>query len=218
MRDSAAFARVAPFFVFLLLTAVQDHCGEGGRYWIYLAKTVIGAWMVWESRPFVSELRWAISWEAVVIGIAVFGLWVGLDGLYPQFVSKPTTETVWNPHRVFGEGSALAWLFILVRIVGTATVVPMIEEVFYRSFVYRYIANPRFETVALNYFAWLPFLASSALFGFSHVQWLPGILCGLLYQWLVWRKGRLGDAMAAHGITNLLLGLWVAWQGAWKFW
>jgi hypothetical protein len=33
----------------------------------------------------------------------------------------------------------------------------------------------------------------------------------------VW-KGRLGDAVTAHGLTNLLLGLWVIGKGAWAFW
>jgi CAAX prenyl protease-like protein len=218
MRESAVFARVAPFAVFLLLTVVQEYCGEAGRYWLYFAKTLVGAWMIWMARPFLREMRWALSWESIAVGVAVFGLWVGLDRLYPQLGTRPSPEALWNPHRFFGAGSAMAWFFILVRIVGTATVVPMIEEVFYRSFLYRYIVNPRFETVALNHFAPFPFLISAAIFGLAHAQWLPGILCGALYQWLVWRKARLGDAMTAHGITNLLLGLWVAWRGAWGFW
>ncbi len=52
-----------------------------------------------------------------------------------------------------------------------------------------------------------------------HPQWLAGILCGLTYQGLVIRKGRLGDAMTAHAITNFLLGVYVVWKGgaAWKF-
>jgi CAAX protease family protein len=49
-------------------------------------------------------------------------------------------------------------------------------------------------------------------------RWVAGIFCGLVYQWLVIRKGRLGDAMAAHAITNFLLGLWVIWRPAWNFW
>ena len=59
----------------------------------------------------------------------------------------------------------------------------------------------------LNRFLPLPFLATAAVFGFSHNEWLAGILCGAAYQWLVLRKNRLGDAMTAHAITNFLLGL-----------
>jgi hypothetical protein len=105
-----------------------------------------------------------------------------------------------------------------MRIAGSTLVVPPLEEVFYRSFLYRYIARPNFLSVPLNHFLPLPFLVTAAVFGFSHNEWLAGILCGAAYQWLVIRKNRLGDAMTAHAITNFLLGLWVVWRGAWHFW
>jgi hypothetical protein len=59
---------------------------------------------------------------------------------------------------------------------------------------------------------------TSLLFGFAHYEWLPGVLCGAIYQGLVCRKGRLGDAITAHAITNFLLGIWVVTRGAWHFW
>jgi hypothetical protein len=135
-------------------------------------------------------------------------------------VSHPpaTPPAPWNPNEQFGAGSALAWLMVGTRIIGSTLVVPPLEEVFYRSFLYRYIAKPDFLSVPLNQFAWMPFLATAAVFGFSHNEWLAGILCGAAYQWLVIRKNRLGDAMTAHAITNFLLGLWVIWRGAWHFW
>jgi CAAX prenyl protease-like protein len=125
---------------------------------------------------------------------------------------------LWNPHHQFGAGSALAWLIISVRILGSTLVVPPLEEVFYRSFLYRWIAKPDFQSVPLGAFHWTPFLVTSAIFGLSHFEWLPGILCGFAYQGLVCWKKRLGDAMTAHAITNLLLGAWVVWKGAWHFW
>jgi CAAX prenyl protease-like protein len=101
---------------------------------------------------------------------------------------------------------------------GSTFIVPPLEEVFYRSFLYRYIASQNFLSVPLNRFLPLPFLATAAIFGLSHNEWLAGILCGAAFQWLVLRKNRLGDAMTAHAITNLLLGAWIVWKGAWYFW
>jgi CAAX prenyl protease-like protein len=207
--------RVAPFVVFLALTSCQGRFGAASAYWFYLAKTLVAVWLIWEMRPHVSEMRWAVSWEAVVVGIGVFVMWVGLDPFYPKFL---TSGVVWNPHALFGENSTLAWLMIVTRILGSTLVVPPLEEVFYRSFLYRYIAKPDFLSVPLNRFLPLPFLVTTAVFGISHSQWLAGMLCGMAYQWLVLRKNRLGDAMTAHAITNFLLGVWVAWQGAWQFW
>jgi hypothetical protein len=236
--DSPILARVVPFAVFLLLTFCQGQFGEASRYWFYLAKTLVGVWLIWEMRRFVTEMRWAFSWEAVVVGVGVCVIWVGLDGWYPtvdqiiqnylcpvlksigleSWCPKPSELHSWNPRTHFGESSALAWLFIFVRIIGSSLVVPPLEEVFYRSFLYRYIAKIDFLSVALKQFAWLPFLVTAAVFGFAHREWLAGILCAMGYQWLVIRKQRLGDAMTAHAITNFLLGAWVVWKQDWKFW
>ena len=95
---------------------------------------------------------------------------------------------------------------------------PPLEETFYRSFVYRYLARQNFLSVPLNQFLPFPFFTTAIIFGISHNEWLAGILCGMAYQWLVLRKNRLGDAMTAHAITNFLLGIWIVWQGAWRFW
>jgi len=226
LKKSPGASRVAPFVLFVLLTAGQGYFGEAGRYWIYLAKTVLGAWMLWVVWPVVQEMRWKLSWEAVLVGVGVFVAWVGLDPFVPNQrelwiklgLSKPpsTPAVDWNPLREFG--GALGWFFVVVRVLGSSIVVPPVEEVFYRSFLYRWIASPDFQSVPLGQFAWKPFLITAALFGFAHHEWLAGILCAAAYQGLVCWKKRLGDAMTAHAITNLLLGLWVVWRDAWNFW
>ena len=78
-------ARVAPFVIFLGLTFCQGQFGAASAYWFYLAKTLVAVWLIWEMHPLVLEMRWAISWEAVVVGIGVFVVWVGLDPFYPKF-------------------------------------------------------------------------------------------------------------------------------------
>jgi CAAX prenyl protease-like protein len=211
---SPILARVIPFVVFVLLTGLQEQFGQSARYWFYFVKTVIGAWCLWEMRPFVPEMKWRISSEAVVIGVAVFALWVGLDRFYPHFGGA---GLAWNPHTEFGNNSGLAWFFMGMRIIGMTFIVPPLEEVFFRSFLYRYIAQKNFLEMPLREFQLKPFLITSVLFGFEHHQWLAGILAGLAYQWLTIRKGRLGDAISAHAITNFLLASWVVWKGAWNF-
>ncbi|MEI8291715.1 MAG: CAAX prenyl protease-related protein [Verrucomicrobiota bacterium] len=228
LSASPAVARVAPFAVFLLLTAVQGHFGAASAYWFYLAKTLVGVWLIYEMRPLVAEMRWSFSWSAVVVGIAVFVAWVGISGGWALqnslwvnlgLASAPkASPAVWNPHEQFGAGSMLAWLFVGVRILGSTFVVPPLEEVFYRSFLYRYIAQKDFLSVPLNRFLPVPFLVTAGMFGFAHNEWLAGILCGAAYHWLVLRENRLGAAMTAHAITNFLLGIWVVWRGAWQFW
>jgi uncharacterized protein len=224
LKQSPAWVRAAPFLVFLALTLVQNNSGQAGRYWCYLAKTIVVAWMLWTFRRPITEMRWRFSWEAIVVGVAVFVIWVGLVPLLEVIginaswaVRKPADSPDWNPLKFF-ESALLGWSFVMVRILGSAFVVPPMEEVFYRSLVYRYIANPDFQTVPIGKFLWMPFIITSVMFGFGHHEWLAGILCGFAYQGLVGWKKRLGDAIAAHTITNFLLGVWVIYYNAWHFW
>jgi uncharacterized protein len=228
LSQSPATARVAPFVIFVLLTAAQGKFGAASAYWFYLAKTLVGAWLIFEVRPLVPEMRWALSWEAVAVGLGVLVMWIGLDPHYPManelFAkigfggSAKTAVDNANPNLVFGAHSPLTPFFLAVHIVGMTLVVPPLEEIFYRSFLYRFIAKPDFLSVPLNRFLPVPFFVTALIFGFEHNQWLAGILCGMAYQWLVLRKNRLGDAMTAHAITNFLLGAYVVWKGAWNFW
>lgn len=208
-------ARVVPFVIFLILTSLQGKFGPESHFWFYAGKTVLGAIMLWIVWPVISELRWAFSWEAVVAGIAVFVIWVGIDPYYPKWGK---TEITWNPFTQFGEGSPLAWGLIMLRIVGSGLVVPPLEELFYRSAAYRYIVKPDFLNVPLGTFDLRAFLITVAAFGTAHHQWLAAILCAIIYQALIFRKKRLGDAMTAHAITNILLGVWIVWKDDWKFW
>lgn len=218
LRSSPIHARVVPYVLIVLLTVVQDYFEGPARYWLYLGKLLVGAWCIWEMRALVPEMRWAVSWEAVLVGVLVFVMWVGLDPFYPKFSFLFAVGNPWNPLKQYPGSLAWGWFFVAVRTVGSAVVVPPLEETFYRSFLYRYFVRLDFTKMPLNQLHWLSLLVTSLLFGVAHYQWLAGFLCGLSYQWLVLRKNRLGDAMTAHAITNFLLGLWIAWQGAWQFW
>jgi CAAX prenyl protease-like protein len=226
LKSSPIAVRVVPFAVFLALTAAQSSFGESGRYWFYFLKTVAGAWMIWEVRPFIPEMKWAFSVPAVLAGIFVFVMWVGLQdflrmlGLNPESAVMKSTDATgpWNPLKAFGDEPAIGWFFVGVRILGSSLVVPPLEEVFFRSFLYRYIEKTDFQSIALGGFYPLSFLITSVAFGFEHHEWMAGVLCGFIYQGLVCYKKRLGDAMTAHAITNFLLGVYVVSKGAWQFW
>ncbi len=228
LSSSPLAARVVPFLIFLTLTFSQGYFGEAGRYWIYVAKSLVGAWLLWIVWPIVKEMRWRLSWEALFVGVAVFALWVGLDSFVPNQqelwvklgLSKASDAVApaWNPFQQFGAGSTLGWCFVVARIIGSSVVVPPLEEVFYRSFLYRWIAKPDFMSVRMGVFVPKSFLLTAVIFGLAHNEWLAGIFCAAAYQGLVCWKQRLGDAMTAHAITNFLLGVWVVGRGAWNFW
>src|SRR6266576_3894302 len=168
--QSPALVRVVPFALFLTLTFLQDRFGEAARYWIYCGKTLAGAAMLPVLFRYIAELEWRLSWAAVVVGVGVFVMWIGLEGHYPSLdaiyrvylcpildrvgmVDFCATEAAdhkpWNPNAVFGLNSPLAIFFIVSRIIGSTFVVPPLEEAFYRSFVYRFLASKDFLSVPL---------------------------------------------------------------------
>jgi uncharacterized protein len=219
LQRSPDFARFVPFAIIYLLTYLQGSFGVDSNYWVYCGKMILCAWIIWKMRPLVSEMRWAFSWEAVVVGVAIFVIWVGLDPYYPRLdlFMKPSEGDEWTPFERYGQDSLLAWTYIIIRVLGMTFVVPPIEEVFYRSWLYRIFIKNDWEEVPIGYFAGASFVACSLLFGLAHPQWLAGIVCGAAYLGLIVRKKRLGDAMTAHAITNFLLAVWVVWKGDWKF-
>ena len=84
-KASAAYVRIAPFVIFLVLTFAQGLNDTSAPYIFYLVKTAVGAWLLWEMRAYVPEMKWAFSWEAVVVGVLVCVMWVGIDDFYPKF-------------------------------------------------------------------------------------------------------------------------------------
>lgn len=110
------------------------------------------------------------------------------------------------------------WAFIAVRLFGASVVVAIFEELFWRSFILRYIINPDFTKVPIGAFTWPSFLISAALFGTEHHLWLAGIMAGLFYNLLLYRTKHLFYPVLAHGITNFCLGIYVMTTGNWQFW
>jgi hypothetical protein len=120
IRTSPIHARFVPFAVLVGLIFFQESFGEGaGRYWMYLVRMAISGWCIWEMRSMVPEIRWAFSWEAVVAGILVCAMWIGIDPYYPKIEFLFKASEPWNPFKQFGNGTAMAWFFVAVRTLGS---------------------------------------------------------------------------------------------------
>jgi CAAX prenyl protease-like protein len=92
------------------------------------------------------------------------------------------------------------------------------EELFWRSFLLRYLIQPDFRRVPLGTFTWSSFIISVALFGVEHNQWFAGIVAGLLYTLLLYRSRSLSSCILAHAVTNFLLGMYVLITQEWQYW
>jgi uncharacterized protein len=96
--------------------------------------------------------------------------------------------------------------------------VPLIEELFWRSFLMRWIAQPIFQGVAPQHVGLRAVVLSTFVFTLAHTLWLAAALAGLAYALLYVRTGKLWAAVTAHAVTNAALGAWVIATGQWRFW
>jgi CAAX prenyl protease-like protein len=61
-------------------------------------------------------------------------------------------------------------------------------------------------------------LVSALLFGLGPHLWFASLLAGIAYGWLYMHTGNLWTAIAAHTVTEAVLGAWVLLTGSWQFW
>ena len=152
---------------------------------------------------------WAL---AVALGAAVFALWITLDSGW-AVIGTPGEGFV--PLRP--DGSLDPWL-VALRLFGLVLVVPVMEELFWRSFVMRWIDRREFLSLDPAHATPLAFALSSALFAVEHAQWFAGLLAGLAYGWLYMRSRNLWIPIVSHAITNGLLGFWILAARDWTHW
>ena len=200
-----------PFVVMGLCIYLGRWTGIPANLLYPIQTALVAGCLAWFWRDWRDEVRVCADWLAVVAGIAVFAVWVLSEGFYPRMPS-----TGGDP---FASGrGAWVYVFIAFRIFGAAVVVPLAEELFWRSFALRFLIRSDFKSVALGQFSWFSFIAVSLAFGFEHHRWLPGIIAGLVYAGLLYHRKNLFSPILSHAVTNLLLGIYVIATGQWTFW
>jgi uncharacterized protein len=219
----AGRVRSLPFLAFMLLLMLRGWVPADGAWgvdprWIYgLTVLVVGgmllAWrreygeLARQTLPDAREWLWAIG-----VGMAVFGAWIHLDA--PWMTLGEATATF----RPLTADGAIDWPLVTVRLIGATLMVPVMEELFWRSFLMRWIQQPGFVSVAPHSVGLRAVVVSTFLFVLVHPLWLAATLAGLAYALLYIRTGKLWVSVIAHAVTNGALGVWVIVTGQWQFW
>jgi len=103
-------------------------------------------------------------------------------------------------------------------VVGAVIVVPLMEELFWRAFLIRWLVRADFKQVPVGTFSWPSFAVTVVLFGGEHREWLAGLICGAMYNWLLYKRKDVFSCVVAHAVSNAALTAWVLARGDWKFW
>lgn len=220
MLSHAAWVRILPFLVYLVFIAVAELFGRFGVpaasvRWLYPVKifaVLVTLLICWRH---YTELH---SWRlgpistacALAVGMSVFVLWIGLDAGW-MVIGTPAGFDARNDGQV-------DWLMVTLRIGGAALVVPVMEELFWRSFLLRWLDATDFQDVDARRVRLQSVAIAALLFGFEHNQWLAGIVAGLAYSALYLRTRSLWSPIVAHALTNGVLGLWIVHTGSWHYW
>ena len=224
-------ARAVPFGLFLcfiLIAQLFEWFGRAygwdpssvGRFevWLYPLKTVVVGAALAYYWPQYDELGWPprFSGQSILVtvgaGFLVYLAWVRMD--WPWAMQGGQSAG----YRPFGvPGSSGAFLAI-VRLMGAAIVVPVMEELFWRSFLMRYLISSRFEVVRLGTFTPLSFICVVLLFGVEHDLWLAGMMAGVVYGLLLLWSRNLWVCVGAHAVTNFSLGIHVLVTNEWYWW
>jgi CAAX protease family protein len=224
IQDALRFVcqpHVLPYVVFLVITQVGGYFGLIGPVVAYPVKLIVCAAlaMTFIRRGSYPELGTGLSWRLLpidlVLGVAVFGLWIAPESIaWLQFGGS-----AYNPNEA---GEALRIPMIVIRLMGAVILVPVIEELFMRSFLPRFIdtfeKGEDWRTRALGSYTIVSFVVTAILFGLAHHRWAVGIATGLIYNgYFLWRRS-LWPIILVHAVTNLALGIYVLETGHWTFW
>jgi hypothetical protein len=234
---------VLPFLVYMLVGALDPTpTTPGGQSlglaipyaaypWLYTAKigltmaTVIFLW------PGFRQFRLRITPLAIVVGIVGGPLWIGICSLqWEHAYLVPLLDRcglggllggadrpAFNPFEQLAAQPAAAWTFLAVRFLGLVAVVPLIEEFFLRGFLMRFVMERDWWKVPFGKADKMAILLGTAVPMLTHpAELLAAAVWFSMITWLMLKTRSIWDCVAAHSLTNLILGLYVVTTGTWR--
>jgi len=240
-------AHVIPFVIFMgILLLLQlgsdlfqwDHPAapwwrRWPEQWVYPLQTIIC--LVYLLRRWrYYEFQWNLRWAAigVVFGAVGIGFWLLPTVLYDHWNLSGETQgwMKWlgiqeridgfDPH-VFTDPMAYGFS-LTMRFIRAAVVVALIEEIFWRGFLMRFLANSDgdYWKQPFGKHTWLAFIVCTVAFTIAHspVDYVGALIYGALtYVLCVWSKN-LVACVIMHATANFLMGCFIMAFGKYGLW
>jgi CAAX prenyl protease-like protein len=211
---------IAPFLTFIAMLAIQKNLAFLGD-WEYAVRVVIVGASIWFFSRRVLDFKVRYWAGSLGIGIAAFLLWIAPDTLFPGWRQHWLfTNSIMGEVRVSLSAEQLSSpLLLLFRTISAALMVPILEELFWRAWMLRWLVKTDFESLPMGSADRQSFWIVAALFAVEHgPYWEVGLLTGVMWNWWMMRTKSLGDLIFVHAVTNLILSLYVIWSKQWHFW
>jgi len=191
--------------------------------WLYPLRFIAAAIALYFFRSELKKLNWRFGWLGPVAGAAVFLMWIApswfasLSGHSDAGGSLGADLAALSP--------SARWAWIAFRVAAAVITVPIAEELAFRGYLARRFMSRDFDQVSFSNLTVLAICLSSIVFGMEHMKnlmdWqhlLLGTAAGLVFAAVLRWRGRIGDAVVAHAVSNLLLATWVLGTGDWAQW
>jgi hypothetical protein len=211
---------IAPFLIFIAFLAVAPELGLDAR-WDAPLRVVVMAVVCYVCWPPELPLVPVKPLMSIAVGAAVFVLWVAPDLLFPGyrqnvFLSNSFTGHLHSSLRPSELHSA--WV-LFWRTVRAVVIVPVVEELFWRAWVMRWVIKTDFQKVPLGTYGALAFWITAILFASEHgPYWDVGLITGIVYNLWMIRTKSVADCILMHAVTNAILSGYVIATAQWQYW
>jgi CAAX prenyl protease-like protein len=213
-------AWVGPFALFMAWLALDKYVPLANPAKEVVRDLFILGSIVLFSRRILQTVRAPYWIGSILLGAAVCAMWIAPDLLVPG----------WRDHWLFQNGitgrintsipeGELTPVMLALRTARAALLVPILEELFWRGWLPRWIQGSPFHKISLGRYTPLAFWATALLFAAEHGPfWEVGLLCGIIYNLWMRHTKSLGDLILTHAVTNLALSVYVIVRHDWRFW
>lgn len=241
-RNNPWLVFLLPFVVFMLVGSLEPAPDvPGGKSiglaipyshypLVYTFKIALTLASVGFVLPGYRQFPFRVTFLAVVVGVVGVVVWIGLCRLdlehaylQPAFnniglgwIIGSGERAAFNPFVQYADQPLWAWIFLAIRFLGLALVVPVIEEFFLRGFVMRYVVDQQWWEVPFGKVNRLAIVLGTLVPMLSHPELFAAAVWFSLVTWLMIRTRNIWDCVAAHAITNFLLGIYVVTSGDWR--
>jgi hypothetical protein len=220
LTPSPTVAYTAPFAVYLGFLALHSVLPLPPRVDEPLRLIVLSL-VIWFASRRVLDFRISRWTGSLALGVAIFLLWILPDTLMPGyrhsiiFQNALTGKTASS----LAPGAITDPLILILRTLRSFALVPILEELFWRGWLMRWVIDPDFTRVPLGTYARNAFWIVAVLFAAEHGSyWDVGLVAGILFNYWMVRTRSLGDLILSHAVANLSLSAYVIASGKWEYW
>ena len=216
MTRHAAVPYVLPFAAFLAFLGIQQVIPVPQSLRFFLVAAILLIF----SRG-VLGFRLMNPLGSILLGVAVFAIWIAPDVVFPGWRAHWVFSNIalGQPVSSMSANQKLDGGFLLFRVLTSSLTVPILEELFWRGWLMRWLIDRDFERVPLGTYNTQAFWFVAILFATEHGSyWEVGLIAGAIYNWWIVRTRNLWDCILAHAVTNLCLAAYVIARGQWQYW